>query len=84
MRKYYVALAGVLGSVAALLTAASITVAGQPAASSGGALAAPRTPWGTPDLQGILDQTTVTPFERPSQFAGREFLADEERAAAEQ
>ena len=84
MRKRHVALAGALGSVAVLLTAASITVAGQPATSSGGASAAPRTPWGTPDLQGIWDQTTVTPFERPSQFAGREFLTDEERAAAEE
>ena len=84
MRKRHVALAGALGSVAALLTAASITVKGQPATSSGGASAAPRTPWGTADLQGIWDQTTVTPLERPSQFASREFLTDEERAAAEQ
>jgi hypothetical protein len=39
--------------------------------------AAPRTPWGHPDLQGIYsnDDETGTPMERPRQFEGRT-LAD--------
>ena len=41
----------------------------------------PRTPWGHPDLQGIWDNGTTTPLERPAEFAGREFLTDEELAA---
>ena len=50
---------------------------------------APRTPWGHPDLQGIWNNSTITPLERPAKFAGREFLTEEEArtldaAAAEQ
>jgi hypothetical protein len=38
------------------------------------AAAAPRTPWGDPDLQGTYTNTyeASTPFERPDQFAGRQ------------
>ena len=38
-----------------------------------GAQAAPRTPWGDPDLQGTYTNTyeNGTPFERPQEFAGR-------------
>jgi hypothetical protein len=43
-----------------------------------------RTPWGEPELQGIWGQTTQTPLQRPEQFAGREFLTDEEVAALDQ
>ena len=41
----------------------------------------PRTPWGHPDLQGVWDNGTTTPLERPAEFGGREFLTDEELAA---
>lgn len=41
----------------------------------------PRTPWGHPDLQGIWNNGTTTPLERPSDLADREFLSDEEWAA---
>ncbi len=43
----------------------------------------PRTPWGDPDLQGIWDSKSTTPMQRPAQYAGREFLTDEEIAALE-
>ena len=36
------------------------------------------TPWGDPDLQGVWDYWTFTPFERPDVFAGRDVLTDEE------
>ena len=42
-----------------------------------------RTPWGDPDLQGIWTGSTLTPLERPREFAGREFLTEEEAAALE-
>jgi hypothetical protein len=45
--------------------------------------AMPRTPDGRPDLQGVWDYRTVTPLERPPQFAGKEFLTDEEVAEYE-
>ena len=70
-----------------LITAAVLAclVASQPAAgqeAAGAGYAAPRTPWGDPDLQGIWTNTTSTPFERPAEFGERQFLTDEEFAAA--
>jgi len=44
---------------------------------------APRTPDGKPDLQGIWDFRTVTPMERPSEFADRPTLTSDEAAAYE-
>jgi hypothetical protein len=42
----------------------------------------PRTAWGDPDIAGIFttDDELGVPFERPDQFAGREFVTDEEFA----
>ncbi|MXY16074.1 MAG: hypothetical protein F4Y57_03500 [Acidobacteria bacterium] len=68
----------ILGVVAVL--AAALPAAGQGAPEG---YAAPRTPWGDPDLQGIWTNTTTTPFERPEEFGERQFLTDEEFAAAQ-
>ena len=43
----------------------------------------PRTPDGQPDLQGIWTNATITPFERPSEVAGKEFLTEKEAADLE-
>ncbi len=43
----------------------------------------PRTPWGVPDLQGIWDNRTITPLERPRQFADKATLTAAEAAAYE-
>ena len=43
----------------------------------------PRTAWGQPDLQGVWDFRTITPMERPSDLAEKEFLTDEEAAELE-
>lgn len=42
-----------------------------------------RTPWGDPDLQGLWNHGTNTPLQRPPEFAGREWLTEEEVAAAD-
>ena len=42
----------------------------------------PRTPWGDPDLQGLWYYGTNTPLQRPPQYAGREWLTEEEVEAA--
>ena len=42
-----------------------------------------RTADGQPDLQGYWTNATVTPLERPAEFAGREFMTDAEAAAYE-
>jgi hypothetical protein len=39
-----------------------------------------RTPDGHPDLQGIWDNSTVTPLERPKELAGQAFFTEEEAA----
>jgi hypothetical protein len=38
----------------------------------------PRTSWGHPDLQGLWNNGTPTPLERPDNVAGREFLTEAE------
>ena len=53
------------------------------AARGAKAYAAPRTPWGHPDLQGVWDQTTGTPLERPAAYKDRKFLTDQEAADRE-
>ena len=45
--------------------------------------ATPRTVWGDPDLQGLWNYGTITPLERPTEHAGREWLTEEEAAAAD-
>jgi len=38
----------------------------------------PRTPDGKPDLQGIWNNATLTPMERPAQYAGKATLSEQE------
>jgi len=40
----------------------------------------PRTADGQPDLQGVWVTATLTPLERPVEFAGKEFLTEQEAA----
>src|SRR5947209_17062240 len=42
---------------------------------------APRTADGQPDLEGVWSSATLTPFERPREFAGKEFFTEAEAAA---
>jgi hypothetical protein len=39
-----------------------------------------RTAWGDPDLEGIWTNATLTPLQRPSELAGKEFFTAEEAA----
>ena len=83
MRHRFLVSLGIL----AILALMSITVTAQaPSAGANKNGAAktwtpPRTPDGQPDLQGVWSNNNVTPLERPKQFAGRQFLTDEELAA---
>jgi hypothetical protein len=70
----------------AMATLTVITVQGQaPAANTTTTGAATkwtpaRTPDGRPDLQGNWSNNSVTPLERPKQWAGKQFLTDAELA----
>jgi hypothetical protein len=54
-----------------------------PAVLPGQTKAVPRTPDGHPDLQGIWTNATITPLERPAEFAGKATLTDAEAKAWE-
>jgi hypothetical protein len=47
------------------------------------AKAIPHTPWGTPDLSGVWNGNSMTPLERPAQYADKAVLTAEEVGAAE-
>ena len=78
-----------MGAVATLIAAVSLApapVAGQAptAAAKTADWSPPRTAWGEPDLQGIWTNETITPFERPSELAGKPFLTKEEAVELEE
>jgi len=87
MRHRCLAIMGVLAVVIAVVWLAPVPVAGQAptaAAKTTGAVKTGtplRTPWGEPDLQGIWNDNTQTPLQRPKEYAGKEFFTEEERAA---
>ena len=74
-----------LGTVAAVIIAVtpgpSRAEAQPPTAADA---ATPRTPWGDPDLQGIWNNGTITPLERPADRADQAFFDADELAAVEQ
>ena len=58
-------------------------LAGQTQAAAG-SWTLSHTPWGDPDLQGAWSFATITPLQRPSEYAGRERLTDAEVVALNQ
>jgi hypothetical protein len=78
------ALAGVLG----LVCLAAVSISGQTPApttkSTGAKETGPKTPWGDPDLQGTWFVLADVPLERSAANAGKEYLSDQEVAAADE
>ena len=63
-----------IGRLAAAVAVAALLPAGALAQESG----VPRTAWGAPDLQGVWDFRTLTPFERPAELENKDvYTADE-------
>src|SRR4030081_1825152 len=76
-----------LGALAVIavgpLAAQPTSSAAKPAPSSKKAWSVPRLPDNHPDLQGIWTNATITPVERPSQFASKPTVTDAEAAVFE-
>ncbi len=72
--------------LAAVLTAIAVMALAPvfAAAQATNTTTSPRTPWGDPDLQGIWNNATITPFQRPEELGDKEFLTEEEAANLEQ
>jgi hypothetical protein len=66
-----------------VITALGIAAAhaAEPAKATAKKYVVPRTEAGQPDLRGVWNYGSDTPFERPAQFKDREFLTPEEAAA---
>jgi hypothetical protein len=74
------AIVGVSLSLSIVPAAAQTSSAGK----STKAFVPPKTAWGEPDLQGLYTNKTITPLERPAQFANAAELTDEQIADLEQ
>src|SRR5881296_2006792 len=83
-------------TLTAAITAFSLAAAGQtpkpatptkaapkPAPAAKAPWTAPKTPWGDPDLQGVWNDATSTPLQRPTGVASKDTLDDEEAAGFE-
>ncbi len=74
----------VIANVILALSLVAAAVAGQVEQASPEERTPPTTEWGEPDLRGVWDFRTLTPLERPRQYADRAFLSDEEAIEFEQ
>ena len=82
MQRLLSRLVSLLPVVAAALLGCSGDPEAGPAPDTAGPYAAPRTPWGDPDLRGMwpIDKLNGTPVQRPQELGDRRYLTDEEYA----
>jgi hypothetical protein len=83
MRNRYLASMGAVALVTAVGMLAPAAGQTPAKATATKAWTAPRTPDGTPDLQGFWTNSTLTPLERPKALGTKEFYTDEEVAEAQ-
>jgi hypothetical protein len=67
-----------LPAVAGQARPAGVKTKAEPSARA--TTAEPRTPWGDPDLQGVWNDATSTPLERPREVGEKQILGDQEAA----
>ena len=81
---------GVLAVVIAVMSLPAVPLAGQAPTAAKAAAAKtttkaytpPKTPWGDPDLQGIWNDATSTPLQRPARLGEKGVLAEEKRTSS--
>jgi len=83
MRKRYLSAFAGFAGVLTLVSLVAVAMGGQRGATTKAA-PAPRTPWGTPDLQGSWFVLESVPLQRSAANANKELLTDAEVAAADQ
>src|SRR6202161_3738654 len=74
-----------MATLVALLVPVYLWIQGLPVAANAATPASknwtpPRTADGQPDLEGVWSNSTLTPLERPAEFAGKEFFSAQEAA----
>ena len=70
-------------AVIVIISLAPMSTIGQTRSATTKKWTVPRTPDNQPDLQGIWTNATLTPFERPREFAGKEFFTPGDAAEYE-
>jgi hypothetical protein len=78
--KFSGSMIGVAIAGAAIGLAASVSSTSAQAPTASEQAAAPKTPWGDPDLQGIWTDETDTPLQRSPKYANQEFFTEAQRA----
>src|SRR5712692_11109675 len=87
MSQRFLASKGVLTVVIAVTSLPAVPLAGEAPTAAKTTVAAktttkaytpPKTPWGDPDLQGIWNDATSTPLQRPTRLGEKGFLEEEE------
>ncbi|MEC7892888.1 MAG: hypothetical protein VX867_00400 [Pseudomonadota bacterium] len=64
--------------ISSLILLLFLAISGQVNGQADSNYQAPRTPDGHPDLQGVWENNTITPVERPDVFGDKELLTDED------
>src|SRR3954453_17730988 len=81
MRHRFLTLLAVLAAVVAAPVVSGQAPAGKvPAGKAKPAVKTFRTPWGDPDLQGVWNDATSTPLQRPGDVGAKQVLNEEEAA----
>lgn len=81
--RFWATMGTLMAAIAVLSLSAAAGQAPAPAAKTATAAkkwTVPRTPWGDPDLQGVWNDATSTPLQRPTDLGGKDVLTDEEAA----
>src|SRR5579862_2981856 len=87
MNRLLISTSFVLAAIAAATPVAGQTLKAKAVPATAGAAkktAVPHTPWGDPDLQGVWNDATSTPLQRPGAIGSKDVLSDEEAGEFQQ